>query len=462
MAELEGYEDDDDVQMPTSVRSAPVLEPLSQPAAGCEDKSCAGEGFLSIIDERIGNYTKAERNCKESGDNIRARRYARGLATLTDLRKKVLMGKAINEDDIPPAITVMPVVKPPSPPETQEPQRETPAAPNVEVTKTFSANPYLTKLRERKQECAKIAIIAKKEGDLAKASAGLRAAKECDSLISQLEKGEIDKVDKLPEIQNMEPKPAPPAAAQRQFSRDDPIQIPESIKKPEDIPPPDPSSVGAPPPPSTVMEALEQRLARYRQDEASAVKENNPSRARRLGRICKQYETAIRTHKAGRPIPVDELPTPPGFAPIPASDARPVKSASTSALPSATAGGAAAAAAAAAPASATLKPSPASGATPSPKAPSTAPKPVTKTPPKDKQLAFLEQQQNLFKQAALEAKKTGQMDTAKEYLRAMKGFDKVIEAHKCGLPVDLKTLPVPPQRKRGNFGIYLQVFSGLK
>ena len=51
----------------------------------------------------------------------------------------------------------------------------------------------------------------------------------------------------------------PSAVPERQISRDEPIQMPE---KESDIPPPDPSMFGAPPPPKTVMEALNQRLER--------------------------------------------------------------------------------------------------------------------------------------------------------------------------------------------------------
>lgn len=40
---------------------------------------------------------------------------------------------------------------------------------------------------------------------------------------------------------------------------------------------------------------------------------DNPSKVRRYGRIIKQFEQAIKLHKAGKPIPVDELPTPPGI-----------------------------------------------------------------------------------------------------------------------------------------------------
>jgi hypothetical protein len=45
--------------------------------------------------------------------------------------------------------------------------------------------------------------------------------------------------------------------------------------------------------------------------------EGNSSRARRIGRICQQYQDAMKLHKSGKPIPIEDLPTPPGFGPIP-------------------------------------------------------------------------------------------------------------------------------------------------
>ena len=33
--------------------------------------------------------------------------------------------------------------------------------------------------------------------------------------------------------------------------------------------------------------------------------------------IMQQYQDSIKNHKAGKPVAFDELPTPPGYAPIP-------------------------------------------------------------------------------------------------------------------------------------------------
>ena len=80
--------------------------------------------------------------------------------------------------------------------------------------------------------------------------------------------------------------------------------------------------------------------------------------------------------------------------------------------------------------------------------PAQAPSVSPKAPPKktalatrqDKQLAMLLERQNMFKQAALEAKKTGEIAQAKEYLRMAKGIDPLISANKCGVPVDMDTV----------------------
>ena len=76
---------------------------------------------------------------------------------------------------------------------------------------------------------------------------------------------------------------------------------------------------------------------------------------------------------------------------------------------------------------------------------------------KEKQQLLLEKRQAQFKEAALEAKRSGQIEQAKEYLRQAKGFDKLIEATKCGLPVDINTLPVPPQDTKGKMSLIRQI-----
>jgi coiled-coil and C2 domain-containing protein 1 len=65
--------------------------------------------------------------------------------------------------------------------------------------------------------------------------------------------------------------------------------------------------------PQSTLEALEQRLAKYQSIMQQAQEEGNSSKARRFGRIVKQYQDAIKLSKHGKPIPFDELPDPPGI-----------------------------------------------------------------------------------------------------------------------------------------------------
>lgn len=58
----------------------------------------------------------------------------------------------------------------------------------------------------------------------------------------------------------------------------------------------------------------------------------------------------------------------------------------------------------------------------------------------EKQLIILRARQKQFKEAALSAKKNGNISLAKEYLRLSKCFDPLIEASLNGLPVDMSTV----------------------
>lgn len=68
-----------------------------------------------------------------------------------------------------------------------------------------------------------------------------------------------------------------------------------------------------------------------------------------------------------------------------------------------------------------------------------------------KQLNYLVERQKLFKLAAIEAKKRGELEQAKEYLRHAKGFDPLIQATQNGLPIDATSIPTPPQLKNNDF-----------
>ena len=72
------------------------------------------------------------------------------------------------------------------------------------------------------------------------------------------------------------------------------------------------------PTPRNTLEALEQRLAKYLQTQREAEEKGESSRVRRLGRIIKQYDLALKATKAKKPYDYSDLPAPPGYPPIPA------------------------------------------------------------------------------------------------------------------------------------------------
>lgn len=123
---------------------------------------------------------------------------------------------------------------------------------------------------------------------------------------------------------------------------------------------------------------------------------------------------------------MDELPTPPGFGPIPVPGAAQEAASPKPSTPSRTNEGQAR----------PLKPSP-----------SRASGNKASTSHQEKQVLILQAKQKQFKVAALNAKKKGELVQAKEFLKQAKGFDKLIEAAQAGLPVDWATIPVSPDAK---------------
>ena len=472
-----------------------------------EGLECAGAGMLGTIDSRINMYTVAQTKASKAGETSKARRFGRALTTLNELKRNIKSGKSVREEDIPPPLAASSIA-PIQYTEASKPKVEKESSPHLnEETKSpitaivptiieqdnSSLNPenlssfpcatdnstksdiniiaqgnelksskpmeisnndetinntnsistqskLMIEVKLHREKYKSFALQSKSQGDKENAIWGLKAVKLCDMVLKKLEKGDsadfdISSLPELPTLHKNENKTETkfeaqiPATLQRSFSRDDPIQIPDN---PEDIPPPD-STV---PIPKTIEEALHQRLSRYRNDESKAKAEGNASRSRRLGRICKQYEDALKLHKRGKPIPVVELPTPPGFPPIPTSD-------NSVSAPSSVNQNIDTTAANLPQTASSLKTSqPVTENVQKPK-PAVMKQKSMSLP--EKQLVLLEKRQALFKAAALEAKRAGQIEQAKEYLRSSKGFDKLIEASKGGLPVDITTLPVPPQ-----------------
>lgn len=66
------------------------------------------------------------------------------------------------------------------------------------------------------------------------------------------------------------------------------------------------------------------------------------------------------------------------------------------------------------------------------------------------------ERQKEFRAAAVEAKRAGEMDTAKEYLKIYKGLENLLHVAQGGLPVDLNTVCQSP-KSQPIFGKYKRI-----
>ena len=185
------------------------------------------------------------------------------------------------------------------------------------------------------------------------------------------------------------------------------------------------------PKPKTVLEALDQRLAKYKQGMDNAKAKNEASKARRMGRIVKQYEEAIKNTKQGKPVSYVELPTPPGYPPMPVNKKPNVQNPSVSLQPHPTA--------------------------------ATAIRPHASLPSKitastnDKQLNYLKRRMEVFKKAAMTARDSNDKQEAVKQMQYYKCCQKMIEAAQQGLPVDLTQLPPETVSSTPNMNLISQL-----
>ncbi|XP_016790754.1 coiled-coil and C2 domain-containing protein 1A isoform X2 [Pan troglodytes] len=417
-------------------------------------------GLETTLQERLALYRTAIESARQAGDSAKMRRYDRGLKTLENLLASVRKGNAIDEADIPPPVAIGkgPASTPTYSPAPTQPAPGIASAPEPRVTlegpspTAPASSPGLAKpqmppgpcspgplaqLQSRQRDYKLAALHAKQQGDTTAAARHFRVAKSFDAVLEALSRGEPVDLSCLP----------PP-----------PDQLPPDPPSPPSQPPTPamaPSTPEVPPPPRTLLEALEQRMERYQVAAAQAKSKGDQRKARMHERIVKQYQDAIRAHKAGRAVDVAELPVPPGFPPIQGLEAtKPTQQSLVGVLETA------------------MKlanqeegPEDEEDEVPkknSPVAPTAQPKappsrapqsgsaPAAKAPPKatstraQQQLAFLEGRKKQLLQAALRAKQKNDVEGAKMHLRQAKGLEPMLEASRNGLPVDI-TKPRPPQ-----------------
>ncbi|XP_047662555.1 coiled-coil and C2 domain-containing protein 1B isoform X1 [Tachysurus fulvidraco] len=465
-------------------------------------------GVEHTLQERIVMYNSAINNAKAAGESAKARRYDRGLKTLQSMLASVRKGGKINEAEIPPPVASGnrgDSVPPSAPPtsaasqaehheesdsavETSPVTPENSSAPTLPEVKVSSAEtspvsvetanvsveppandtkvsaPSKEMLLETQKQYRTAAVRAKQAGDLEQAKTHMKSSKSFDAALMALERGEMVDLSKLPPpLCGDSPKPA------IKISQSSPnMQAQEAA-----VTPPNP----APPklaPPTTILEALEQRMAKYRETCDQAKANGEERKARMYDRIVKQYQSAIRSHKAGRAVNYEELPVPPGFPPIPGQEAIKPEQGLAAALETAN----------------KLTSNEAEGRdndeeeeepekeSKQPKAPVAAvekqkkqtmvvpptvqhpkrtPSPERSTkkenPPSTvtEQVEMLEARRKQYMKAALQAKQRNDIEQAKVYLRTAKSLEPLITAARSGKHLDFSKVPSPPADEDEDF-----------
>ncbi|XP_048845718.1 coiled-coil and C2 domain-containing protein 1B [Brienomyrus brachyistius] len=446
-------------------------------------KDSAAPGSLEhTLAERIQMYQTAVANANASGEASKARRYERGLKSLETMLTAVKKGSKVNESEIPPPVVsgacgAAPTRAPPEPPEATAPMQQTllvstATGPSQEkpVESSSESQPELgvmarepagvqaggeleaTKamLLERQREYKLAALKAKQSGDTEQARALLKTGKRFDAVLEALENGQPVDLSNMPpvpgEAADTPSAGSPPgtgkAASASQEAR---VSLPAS------------AAAAAPAQPKDTLEALEQRMAKYQEAYTQAKESGDSRKARMHERIAKQYQSAIRTHKAGKAVNFEELPVPPGFPPIPGLEkvAGGSEQSLVTVLEAANKLAADDGKESAEDEDESELPTPGKpqkpllAVPPSVQVPSAMQSPSVEgqapaSSKADQQLDFLESRKKQYMKAALQAKQKKDMEQAKTFLRVAKSIDPIIEAARSGKAVDLAKVPSPP------------------
>ncbi|XP_012273795.1 coiled-coil and C2 domain-containing protein 1-like isoform X2 [Orussus abietinus] len=454
--ELSGDDDDpallNELRKITGDDSVTPEEPeqdLPTPAQAEGDNGGDTQEMVKLIQERLNSYKFAEKKAKAENETGRARRFGRGVKTLESLLADAHSGKTVDSGDLPPPLppsaTAVEGQTSESKPEATLPEAPAPIpedpASEPTVTKPVDEE-TLNALKQRQQEYKVAAVAWKKFGNLEEAVRLVKIAKQFDIVIAALEAGEA--VD----LSDMPASPAMPLTTVAPSSSPAPMKEESEVQEASrEEPPPTPlQDAGSG---DVIGDALKERLEVYRRTKLAAEQEGNSSKVRRYGRICRQFEDALKLHARGKPVPLEDLPTPPGFPPLgvgpqPApAGAQPAEKVEPSSEPTP-------------PADPTVEVEDESEKDSSPKETKPTPPPRTNqirrgkqrpTTRADKQAMLLQQRQQELKQAALNAKNDGDLDLARDYLRQAKGIQPLIDASKGGLPVDMSSIPLSPAAK---------------
>ncbi|XP_056116744.1 coiled-coil and C2 domain-containing protein 1B isoform X3 [Rhinichthys klamathensis goyatoka] len=490
LAELQEVVDEEETEdSGAATPTSPVSE--ETPLAAQDTKVSSVPGSIEhTLEERINLYRMAVTNAKSTGETSKARRYERGLKTLQTMLASVRKGGKIDETEIPPPVAcgasdgpsrppapavspdqhgesdsaveispvsseAAPVVMDPalnrrdessgvtSPASLSSPEGEhAGSATELHLAVSTVGQPTKGVLLELQKEYRMAALKAKQAGEIDQAKMHIKASKGFDAAIEALEKGQPVDVSSLP---------PPLSQASTQAAPQTAVKI--SPSAPAD-------SVSGSAQPKTVLEALEQRMAKYKEAFTQAKASGDERKARMHDRIAKQYQAAIRAHKAGRPINYDELPAPPGFPPIPGQKAASPDQGLAAVLETANKLTSNEAddgeeedeeEKVKAPKAVDQK-KPTLAVQPTVQEPKRTPSPSPDRTSKrgsvpdtaQQQLEFLEGLRKQYMKAALQAKQKNELEQAKTLLRTAKGLDPMIEAARSGKTVDVSKVPSPP------------------
>ncbi|XP_045403978.1 coiled-coil and C2 domain-containing protein 1B isoform X1 [Lemur catta] len=465
------------------------IEPPVQTAlltASVSAAQAGGPQLQVLLEERIRNYREAAASAKEAGEAAKARRCERGLKTLQSQLVAVRKGRKIHEDEIPPPVALgkrplapqetanrSPEADPPAPPAVEpdnhsQPETSLPGSPGISALPDSDPDPDpdpRALLSSRQREYKVAALRAKQAGDLDRARELMRIGKRFGAVLEALEKGQPVDLSAMP--------PAPgDLKPQRQASQAPtaPSVVPPAVEQVQLVMASDiPATPVAPTEPQTVLDALQQRLNKYREAGVQARGSGDERKARMHERIAKQYQDAIRAHRAGRKVDFAELPVPPGFPPIPGLE--PTTGTEEDAVAATLAAAQKLASEDTAPtdededkppghlqgeppvqAPAAKKPArplvPSCQPLPEPKASSSK---ESLSPSVWEQLALLEARKLQYQRAALQAKRSQDLEQAKAHLRAAKCLETQIIQARAGQPVDLSKVPSPLTDEEGDF-----------
>ncbi|XP_059170494.1 coiled-coil and C2 domain-containing protein 1-like [Physella acuta] len=472
------------VSKPSSENVTPRASPSVQPPQpqAPSPKPSPGGSLTSVLEERMSLYKQAHAAAKTAGDGAKQRRLDRGIKTLADLLRQAKAGKPINEEEIPPPVALGASVAADSQGDKGSATTTNDScgvtvhlhflATSAEISSQSSTPSFSEQtgskqmLEARRDEYKKAALLAKQSGDMAKAGNYVKISKQFDSVIKAVEEGKAVDLSKMPQsppeisgasVQvTARPETVTPTQRSVQLEAGAEPELPTISAEQEK------AIFNAPDAPKTVMEALTQRLEKYKSSETAAKNDGDSSKSRRMGRIVKQYEDAIKMYRAGKPVDFDELPVPPGFGPIPVDRPSASSAPVPAPRPNATDPKPAEPTARPVPPVVAAKPVPPTVAA-KPVPPAVASKPLPQpsasvAPPiqrqntarksmhsrQEQQLSFLQERMGEFRQAAMNAKKNQDIELAKKYVRMMKGLEPMIEACESGLPVDLAQVPPSP------------------